>query len=363
MPPIKRVLSNEPSTPIDAERITLADVSKKAGVGIPTVSKVLNDRPNCWASEETRRRIRDAALELGYRPNLSARALRSGHSHVIGLVSPGFAASDVHSRPSGLTEAAAQADYTLTLSSHPNNSEAEDLAIQRLLDCAVAGLAIYPVDTGPHLALRALVARGFPVITFEGATLLDFACDDISVDFKAVGRLQAQHLLKLGRRRICIAKALPEAPINAIRDEGILEELASAGAPAPIFMTVHRPIDREIAVPDVIDAGIRDFMLKHAGAFDAVASYDSIASLVVRVLLERGLRIPDDVAVIGAGDTMMASYGAVPLTSVCTQDDWAGAKAFELLLDRITGKPPARPFRRLTSPATLIVRQSTQGRP
>ena len=348
----------KPPAPADAERITLAHVARKAGVSLPTVSKVLNDRPNCWASEETRRRIREAADALGYRPNLSARALRSGRSHVIGFVSPGFQAGSAHTRPGGLTDAAEKQHYTVILSSHPNDSDAEDRVIRRLLDRAVDGLVVYPVDPGPHQELRTLVARGFPVVTFEGANLLDFECDDVSVDHRAVGRLQARHLLEIGRRRVCIAKALPEARINTIRDDGIREELAAAVAPTPVVMTIHRPDKGEITDPEEAYAGIREFVREHAGTFDAVSSYDSIAALVIRALLERGLRIPDDVAVIGAGDGPIASYGAIPLTSISTQDDWAGTKAFELVMARIQGRAGPR-FRRLVSTAKLVVRQST----
>ena len=357
----KNPAHDQPAPPLDSERVTLADVARKSGVGIPTVSKVLNDRPNCWASEETRQRIREAAEALGYRPNLSARALRSGRSHVIGFVSPGFQAGSAHTRPGGLTDAAAETDYTVTVASHPNDSAAEDHVILRLLDRAVDGLAIYPVDAGPHKELRALVARGFPVVTFEGVNLLDFECDDVSIDHRAVGRLQARHLLDLGRRRICIAKALPEARINVIRDEGICMELARAGMPAPVAMNIHRSADKEITEPDATYEGVRAFVRKHAGEFDAVISYDSVAALAVRALLEHGLRVPEDVAVIGAGDGPIAGYATIPLTSVSTQDDWAGAKAFELLLDRIGGRRTGKPFRRLTSTAKLIVRQSTRG--
>lgn len=331
-----------------------------AGVGLPTVSKVLNGRTDCWASAGTRGRIREAARALGYRPNLSARALRSGRSRVIGFVSPGFQAASGHSRPGGLTAAAERADYIVTVSSHANESAAEDRVIRGLLDRGVDGLAVYPVDPGPHRELRALVERGFPVVTFEGTNLLDFESDDVSVDYRAVGRLQARHLLGLGRRRVAIVKAVPEARINAIRDEGICEELAAAGAPAPRVLTVPRSAGDEIAEPEAVYAGVLRMVRRHAGAFDAVASYDSVASLAVRALLARGLRIPGDVAVIGAGDGPIAGYGAVPLTSVSTRDDWAGARAFALLAERLEGRA-GESFRRLTATPRLVVRQSTAG--
>jgi hypothetical protein len=94
--------------PAALRRITLADVAKQAGVSRVAVCEVLNNRPNCWASEATRQRIRDAAEALEYRPNLAARALRMGRTQVIGLVSPGFFTYSPYSRADGLTEAAAR---------------------------------------------------------------------------------------------------------------------------------------------------------------------------------------------------------------------------------------------------------------
>lgn len=347
------------SESVAARRVTLDDLAQKTGLHRTTISQVLNDHPKCWASAATRELIREAAAELGYRPNLSARALRVGHSRVIGFSSPGFAAGTPHSRAGGLTEAATAADYTVTLSSHANASESEDVVLQRMLDSGVAGLAIYPVDPGPHQELRRLVARGFPVVTFEGATLLDFECDDISMDFAAIGRLQAQHLLRLGRRRVCLANTFPEARITAVREAAVRQELARAGAPPPLEMRLQISAARELQEAETLEAPMQCFLQEHHGAFDAVIGRDPMASLTVRFLLEQGLRIPEDVAVVGGGESLLSSYGAVPLTVVDTADDVAGSQAFGLLLERMQ-RGGNSPFRRLLHPARLIVRKSTQ---
>ena len=337
-------------------RVTLADVASRARVDAATASQVLNDRPNCWASEATRRRIRKAAQELVYRPNLSARALRAGVSHVIGVVAPGA----IVRRTIGLTEAAATADYTVALSCHHNDPESEDLVIRRLLDRGVDGLAVYPVDPGPHAELRRLVESGFPVVTFDGASLLDFACDDISVDYAAVGRLQARHVLRMGRRRICLISPQPEARINAIREAAVRAELKRAGAPPPLEMRVERSVAQEMPDADSLARPFGDFLSAHAGQFDAIIGFDAMASLAVRALERLGVRVPADAAVVGSGNTILATCGVLPLTSTNTADDSAGAKAFDLLMDRVHGRSP-RTHRRLTSAIELVVRESTAG--
>ena len=369
--------------PTALRRVTLADVAKQAGVSRVAVCEVLNNRPNCWASEATRQRIRNAAEALVYRPNLAARALRSaecsgsassrdpnlaaralrsGKTQVIGLVSPGFSTYSPYSRADGLTEAAAKADYTVTVSSHPNDAESEDRVIRRLLDRGMDGLAIYPVDPGPHTELRRLVQAGFPVVTFEGANVLDFECDDISVNCDRVGRLQARHLLAFGRRRICLANmaALPRmAGVNVIREAAVRDELARAGAPAPLEMRLPVADARELPDAGTLEGPMRAFLKKHRGAFDGIIGGDHTGALAIRLLHEWGLRIPEDVAVIGGGTTMLAEYCEVPMTSVNARNDAAGVKAFELLMDRIEGRTNGR-YRRLINPAKLFVRKSTR---
>lgn len=340
-------------------RVTLADVAKKAGVDSATASQVLNDRPNCWASETTRQRIRAAAETLGYRPLLAARSLRSGQSHVIGFISPGFAISLPKSRAGGLTDAAAKSGYAVTVSSHANTSESEDFLIRQLLDRGVDGLAVYPVDPGPHTELRRLAQSGFPVVTFNGAALLDFECDDVSVDFEAVGRMEAWHLLELGRRCICLVNTIPEARIHLLREAAVQRELERAGAPPPLIIRVPISGTRERDEAERLEGPTRTLLAQHRGAFDGVIGKDYMATLTIRALQEMGLRVPEDVAVMGVEDSMLASYGVVPLTSTNTDEDLAGAKAFGLLMDRISGRTKGH-YRRLTNPAKLIGRKSTQ---
>jgi LacI family transcriptional regulator len=232
------------------------------------------------------------------------------------------------------------------------------VVIRRLVDRGIDGLAVYPVDAGPHNELRRLVESGFPVVTFDGANLLDFPSDDISVDYREVGRLQARHLLDLGRRRPCLVSPRPEARINTIREAAVIAEFEAAGI-TPLLMPVERSAANEITDAEPLVPQIEAFLRAHAGQYDALLGFDAMASLAVRALQALGLRIPTDVAVVGSGNTMLADYGALPLTSISTADDQAGARAFGLLMDRIAGRTTG-PFRRLTNPATLIARDSTK---
>jgi len=344
----------------DSGRVTLASIARKTGLHVTTVSQVLNKRKNCWASPETRKKVEETALKMGYRPNLVARGLRSGRSFVIGYMAPGFGIGSPHTRVGGLTDAAAQKGYTVTVSSHPNDSESEDVLIRRLLDRGVDGIAIYPVDKGPHHELRRIVKSGFPVVTFNGKVLLDFETDDISPDYGEVGGLQAQHVIDSGRRRICLANTSPSAVINTVREEAVRKLLEKAGMPSPLKMVLPADVSREFTDEEIYEKAIRDFVRENNGKFDAVISHDTIASLVIRVLIDSGLKVPRDVAVVGAGNGVLAIYGMIPMSSVSTSDDDAGARAFEMLIDGINGTRTGEKTR-VTSKSVLIPRKSSVG--
>jgi LacI family transcriptional regulator len=340
------------------ERVTLAQVARQAGVTPATASQVLNDRPNCWASEATRSRIVAAATALGYRPNLAARSLRSGRTHTIGMVATALGLAAPRNRVAGLDAAAMQAGYTVMMSFNANSPEWEDRLIRRHLDRGADALVVYPAKEGPHTELRRLVAAGFPLVTLDGAGQLELECDDVSPDYALAGKLQVQHLLELGRCRIAILRPEPSAWINNQREAGALAALADAGQ-APQVLRFCRPAVREEPTADDIYLPLRDCLSQHLEQFDALVSYDTPAALAVRALHELGRRIPADVAVIGAGNGLLASHGTFPLSSIDTGDDWIGHQAFGLLAERLAGTRPATAPRRLLVAPRLVVRRST----
>ena len=343
------------------KRVTLADVAARTHVSLATVSQVLNGRSTCWASVETRKRVMDAVAELGYRPNLSARALRSGETHTIGMITTALGIGSAHTRFGGAEEASERESYTIMLSCHPNTSETEDLRIRNLMDRGVDGFLIYPSEPGPHLELRKLAETGFPLVTLDGASLLDFECDDLCPDYAAVGRLQVRHLIEVGRRRLCLIRTAPNARINVIREMAALAAMSEADLPPPLILTLTQDDIHEWPDPETFEQEIESFFSEHRGRFDGILSFDSPAAVALRVLLKLKLRVPGDVAVIGAGDTLIAQYNALPLSTISTQDHLLGAQAFALLLERMRNKGERGSFKRVLGPPSLLPRQSTVG--
>ena len=339
-------------------RVTLAQVASKAGVSSATASQVLNNRPNCWASVETRARIHSAARELGYRPNLTARSLRAGRTQSIGTISPVFYIGTHHNRSTGIFSVARELNYAVLYSVHSNNQEQEEKLIQLQLDKGVDGLIVHPCETGGHAELRRLVDMGFPLVTLDGSCALPFDCDDVSADYSEAGKLQATHLLEQGKRRIALANMVPATYAHTVREDAIRQELEKAGLPPPLLMDIESRPDCEMPAQEPVEAAMREFITSHRGQFDALAGCDCAMSLAIRVCSQLGIRIPDDVAVVGAGDSPLSRYGVVPITSVSVNDEWIGETAFKMLIERIEG-PPRLTFQHHMSKPSLIVRAST----
>jgi len=124
-------------------------------------------------------------------------------------------------------------------------------------------------------------------------------------------------------------------------------------------MQIRVSADCEVPDADDLIPQMRIFLEKHRGAYDGFIGFDTTASLAIGILQELGVRIPDDVAVVGSGNGMLATYGAVRITSVSAGDEVSGSALFDLLMDRIQGRDIPQ-FRRLKNSAKLVVRKSTQ---
>lgn len=342
-----------------SKRPTLLQVAKLAKVQVSTASEILNNKKNSWASEATRKRVFDAATKLQYRPNLAARSLRVGSTFTIGLVTVGLNVGAKSGRIYGLYDAAIAQGYNLMISFNPNDPEQEEQLIRHQMDRGIDALVVYPAENGNHNEIRKLVQSGFPVVTYDGSYIMDFKCDDICPDYPRVGQIQLEHLLDIGKTRIALANTIPYAFINQCKDERIIELLEQKGMNSCLYMNIKQEKDKEIPDWEGLYTQILEFVRNNKGKFDAVIAYDSLASLTIRALLEEKIKIPEEVAVMGGGNSMLATHGAFPISSVDTDDYWLGEEAFKLLRERMNNKIPPQTFRKIISVPVLKVRSST----
>jgi LacI family transcriptional regulator len=321
---------------------------------------VLNNQPHCWASEKSRQQVYEAARTLGYRPNMTARSLRSGKSHVVGLITAALNVDTSNKKICAFEAAARQTGYLAMIAFNPNDPETEDKLLQIFWDRHVDGMLVYPSEHGEHHEMRKLVKEGFPLVTVDGRGRLDFETNDISTDYFSAGRLQAEHLLKLGRRRLCQGMAYPSCYVIEQLRAGAEEGARVADAAAPIHFDFYLPPDGGSEITPELFRQVREFLAARRGEIDGFISHDQVSATAVNAAISLGIRVPEELAIIGFDNTSAASNCIVPLTTVAQRADEAGRASFELLERRMeqSGRAPLEAIR--IAPE-VVVRASTAG--
>ncbi|MFD4605789.1 LacI family DNA-binding transcriptional regulator [Streptomyces sp. NPDC058464] len=320
------------------KRTTGVDVARAAGVSPTTVSYVLNDRPGQSIPEETRRRVVEAAQRLNYRPHASARALAAGRSDIVLLTIPDLPIGPSISR---FVEelAGSLAGHGLTLVTHLLGAHGRPLldVCATLGPSAVLGLA--PFDQDTVQALHRL-----------GATVVLPTNVDQPPPWESVGRLQAEHVIQRGHRRI--GYALPENSSYRQMAEGRLLGVTNACAAAGIAPPVVVTMDLEIT------SSTRAVTAWKGQDVTAVCTFnDETAIVLLAGMREHGLHAPDDLAVIGVDDHPMARFASPPLSTVFFDVLEAGRHRAEAVLAALAGREGNFPISP-TNPQ-VIARSST----
>lgn len=336
--------------------VSLKDVALRAGVSVKTVSNVVNNYPHI--RPVTRDRVQRAIDELGYRPNPTARHLRTGRSGIIALAVPELGNPYFADLAAAVIDAAAQHKHTVLLD-HTAGLRAQELLVsQGFRSHIIDGLILSPIQ----LETADLLARlDGPPLVLLGEREYDAPYDHIAIDNVAAARLAVRHLIGLGRRRIAFLGARRESlrqPAH-LRLSGWREEiLASGGTPHEELVVATDGYDRW----DGVAAMTR--LLDLAEPPDAVFAYNDLVALgAMRVLAERGLGVPDDVAVVGFDDIDDGRYAPVSLTTVSPDKAAIARLAVDCLLSRIEAGSSAAELapRRVLPGHTLVVRESTVG--
>ncbi|MBW7922358.1 MAG: LacI family DNA-binding transcriptional regulator [Rubellimicrobium sp.] len=331
-------------------RVTQKDVALQAGVSQAAVSMVLSGSAAGTLPDETVARIRLAASELGYVPNLVARALKTRRTMTIACVIPDITNPFYPALIRSVQKAAQAQGYdVITL-----NTDGIAANEQHVLEWALRGR----IDgiVGVFFTLRAhdlelLLRNSIGIVRIESSRKTGgrLAIDDIFVDSKAAAREVVAHLVARGRRRIAMVAGVGGP--QAVRVEGYLEALRQAGLDAHVVTgAAFAEQDGLEAAHAILDSGF---------APDAIfAANDLMAIGVMRGLRERGIAIPDDVAVVGFDDISAASLVTPSLTTVTQFQDRMGERAAKILIERLSGERDGAGVA-LEMPFSLIERQST----
>ena len=332
---------------------SIKDVAQQAGVSVGTVSNAIN-RPHL-VSPETRILVEAAITRLGYVRSESARQLRAGRSRVMALLvldtrNPFFL--DI---AAGAEKVAREHDLMVMLSSSGQDRVEEAAYLEHYAQQKVLGVLFSPVD-GNSTDIGILQRRGVPVVLVDRGAHVDETCS-VSVDDVCGGELATRHLIEVGHRSIVFVGGPTSLHQVSNRLAGARGAVSAAGLAAET-LTVLATERLDIAAGR--DAGQR--LLGLARRPTAVfCANDLLALGVLQALFAMGVRVPEDVAIVGYDDIEFAGAAAVPITSVRQPAFQIGRTSAELLLLEAGEDPDAHQHQRVVYQPELVVRASTMG--
>ena len=333
---------------------TIFDVAQRSGVSPTTVSHVLNGTR--VVAHASRQRVLAAVEQLGYQPNAAARSLRSRRRRIVGLLVTNLQNRGFAALLEGIDLVMAQAGYSIIVSSSYGDPAGERAAVRMLREQRVDGLILAGSAGAADDMLLGLHQAGLPMVCIN-RTPTRLPLDQVSVDYQAAARLLARHLLDLGHRRFAILGGGASPDCHPLLD-GWRQALAEAGATAP-GGRAPAALEGDWSSSSGYELGRR---LADEPALTAVfCGNDTMALGVIRALAERGLRVPEDISIIGFDDVPEAGYYRPPLTTVRQDFGEVGRQALSTLVDRMSGAIPAGS--RVRVAPELIVRASAAGPP
>jgi LacI family transcriptional regulator len=325
---------------------TIRDVARRAGVSAGTVSNVLN-RPY-YVRAETRVRVQSAIDELGFIPTSDARQFRPGRMRTLGMVvvdlTPFFVdlalAADAMARELGCS---------MVISTSHDDTMLEERNLDVLVQQRVQGVLIAPVDED-NPRLEAMLGRGVPVVFLDRKPTIDKCCS-VASDDVAGGRLAGQHLVERGHRRLAYVGDPDARDQMAARFAGFAE--AAAGCTIDIIRESDWSPARGRAAGRAL-AGVP----RHDRPTAVFAANDSLGIGLLQELVAAGVRVPQEIAVIGYDDIEWTTSSTVPLTTIRQQRADLGRTAVELVMAEMTRPKRHRHAHVLLQPE-LVVRAST----
>ncbi len=340
--------------------ITIKDIAEETGLSITTVSLVLSGKAEARGiAVPTRQRVEEAAVRMGYRRNGFARALRTGRSNRIGIAGASFSHPIAWLGMRAAAEAILSHGFSVTLTDlawQPEHPErvVDDLLGQRVEGLLVLGSRGLAFPEGRQ-AIQRLADHGLPVVTLDNLGL--DGADIVTVDREQGAYLATRHLLALGHRRIALTvPASAVAPLLRNRIQGYERALREAGlepdptlllspqAPMPSFEDGHHVARQALSLPQPPTA--------------LFCVNDRVAIGAMQYLFQHGVRIPEEIALVGFDGLEEAAYTAVPLTTVEQPMSEVAERAVEVLIWRIQQSGTEHRAQRVVVAPRLVVRRS-----
>lgn len=329
--------------------VSLKDLAEELGVSVSTVSRALKDSPEI--GEEMRERVKKLARERNYRPNPFAMSLLKNSPRIIGIIVPDLVTHFYSSIISGISDVARRNHYAVIITSSYEQYELEKQCVEDLVNIRVEGIiACISQETTNYAHFEALTAQHVPVVFFDRVCLHN-CCSSVVADNVESGRAATEHFLQNGAKRVGFIGGANHLDIVKQRKHGYLEALRQ----------YHIPIEKELVVCEKMtyeegrDAA-RKLLALPVPPDAILAMNDTLAFAAMKEIKKQGLRIPQDIALIGYTDELHSNYVEPALTAMTHQTYEMGTAACNLLLQHL--QKELKP-KQVVIPAHLVVRGSS----
>ncbi len=336
-------------------RVTIRDLARAAGVAPSTVSRALNGKAR--VGEATRRRIVRLAERREYRRDGLARGLVLRRSHTLGLIIPNIRNAIYAEMARGIEDVARAHGYTAFFLSTDDDGGTARRAIETLCEHRVDGIIYASACTGDR-CLPLLTQTRVPAVLMNRVDLEDpqrAARDSVVVDNARGAFMGVEHLVARGHRRIGVVTGRGDLSTGVGRVAGVRRALRKFGiAPEPQLMA---PGEFRRAASYTASQRLLKLPRRPTAIF---ALNDDMAIGAYEAIVEAGLRVPEDVALLGFGNSDLTSIAGVGISTIDLRKYEIGRASVEILVDRIAGRPPQEPRQVVLEPR-LVVRRSTAG--
>ena len=330
----------------------MKDIAADLGLSVVTVSKVLRNHPDI--GDDTRERVLRRVKELDYQPNAMARSLVTGRSYLVGLVVPDLLHPFFAEVAKALSTAIRTKGYYLIVSSSEEDPDLEFREIRQLQARRLDALVV--ASTGTSITQFEQMNDRGEVFMLIDRDLPDLQANYVGIDDEAAGRVATEHLIDVGCKRIAHIRGR-ENSTGIRRHEGYRAALLSRGLPYSDDLVISRSSVDTGSLAQGADA--MRILLDRGQKPDGVFCYnDPLAIGAINTILEAGLRVPDDIAVIGCGNLHYDDCLRVALSSIDQQSQQIGQRAADLVISLIESKQKPRARSYILEPA-LVRRAST----
>ena len=336
-------------------KITLKKIAKEFDVSISTVSKALKDSHEI--SEEVREKIKAFAKYYHYKPNSLALNLRNQKTKTIGVIIPQIVHHFFSKVISGIEHIANEKGYNVMICLSNESYEKEvlnmDMLANGVVDGIIVSVAKQTEEKGDYTHFKELINNGIPLVLFD-RKIDEIKCNKVLVDDFGGGYIAAQHLIDIGCKKIAILTTPNHVTVGNIRKEGYIKALVDNDIAVDENLIVKVSDDHNIAEQII---GIFD----HKNPPDAIFAVNEIyAATAVKIAKNRGLNVPNDIAIMGFTNGLISEFSSPQLTTIAQHGYTMGEKSMEILLEELDNQDTDYQYKTNIISTDIVIRESTQ---